>query len=216
MLHVVSVNVGRVAAFESGGRRFRSAILKAPVEGRRTLTRLGIEGDEQADRRFHGGPEKAVYLYGAEHYSFWEKALRRGPLPPGTLGENLTIGGFARGLEQELRVGDVLRIGEARVQLTTPRQPCWKLETRMGLPGFARAFLESGRIGTYARVLEEGSVGARDDVQVLDRSPRAATVADLIRALYFRDPVAAERLLADGGLDPRLRAKVEDAADFSG
>ena len=208
MPHVVAVNVARAQSFNVGGKRFRSAILKAPIEGRTVLRQTGLEGDEQADRRFHGGPEKAVYLYSSEHYAFWQRALRSAPLPPGTLGENLTIGGFERGLEAELHVGDVLRVGDARVQLTTPRQPCWKLETRMGLPGFAKSFLESGRIGMYARVVAEGLVGAGDPVDVVERAPGAATIAELIRALYFEDPGAAARVLADESLDPCTARRV--------
>jgi MOSC domain-containing protein YiiM len=196
--HVVSVNVSGVRSFtvpkegtkDGREKTFRSGILKAPVAGRVKLLRLGLEGDRQADRRVHGGPEKAVYLYGAEHLAFWEKALRS-PIPPGTLGENLTIGGFERGLEQELHAGDELRIGTARVQLTTPRQPCWKLEARMGLPGFIKAFAESGRIGVYARVLEEGEVGAGDEVTVVARAPDSPTLAEFIRA-RFRKSGASE------------------------
>lgn len=187
----------------------RSAILKAPVEGRVALRELGVAGDEQADRRFHGGPEKAVLLYALEHYAFWRGALKGVALPPGTFGENLTLEGFAD-LEAELRVGDVLRIGSgegaAVIRLTAPRQPCWKLEARMGLPGFARAYLESGRIGTYARVEQPGVIAAGDAVEVIARSPAAATLHDLNRALYFEDAAAAARVLADPALpEPLLR-----------
>jgi MOSC domain-containing protein YiiM len=208
MATLVSVNVGRAQAFTVGERKFRSAILKAPAEGRVMLGELGLEGDQQSDHRYHGGPMKAVYLYSAEHYAFWAHALKSDALPPGTLGENLTIGGLDGGLEQALHVGDVLQVGGARVQLTTPRQPCWKLETRMGLPGFAKAFLESGRIGMYARVVQEGEVAAGDDVSVFERAPKSATIADLIRALYFEDGAAAERVLADPRLAPELRRRL--------
>ena len=209
MAAVVAVNVAKAQTFTVGEKKIRSAILKAPVDGRVLLRTLGLEGDQQADRRYHGGPEKAVYLYSAEHYPFWQRALKSdASLPPGTFGENLTIGGFERGLEQELRVGDVLEIGGARVQLTTPRQPCWKLETRMGLAGFSKAFLESGRIGSYARVLEEGEVGAGDELRVVRRSPAAAPFADLIRALYFEDRDASTRVLADPALEEGMRARL--------
>lgn len=204
-----SVNAGSAQRHEIGGRSIVTAILKAPVAGRVMLRALGVEGDAQADRRFHGGIEKAVYLYGSEHYEFWRRALKGVELPPGTLGENLTIGGFERSLEDDLRVGDELSIGAARVRLTTPRQPCWKLETRMGLPGFAKAFLESGRIGMYARVVEEGEIGAGDRVAVARRSEGAASIRDLIRALHFRDDEAKRRVLAGEGLDPALRERIE-------
>lgn len=211
-LQLAAVNVGRARSFDAGGRKFRSAILKGAVAGRVALGVEGLAGDQQSDRRFHGGPDKAVYLYGAEHYAFWQRALRCDPWPPGTLGENLTVAGTAD-LEAELHVGDVLQIGSgadvATIELTTPRQPCWKLETRIGLAGFAKAFLESRRMGSYARVLAPGVIGAGDPVRVVARRPQAATLRDLIGALYLADRAAATRVLADPDLPPQLRRKAE-------
>jgi MOSC domain-containing protein YiiM len=210
---LASINVGRAQRFEGDGdgKAFRSAILKGPVSGRVALGEEGVEGDVQADRRYHGGPEKAVYLYALEHLAFWQKALRCDPLPPGTLGENLTIEGWSD-LEATLHVGDTLAIGDgeepATIQLTTPRQPCWKLERRMGLPGFAKAFLESRRIGSYARVVKPGPIGAGDPIRVIIRSPNSATLRDLIDAWHFRDSEARARVLADDALDEALRRRL--------
>jgi MOSC domain-containing protein YiiM len=212
--HVISVNVSPVRTFEVGERRVRSGILKAPVAGRTMARELGLDGDAQADHRFHGGPEKAVYLYGAEHYDFWrtrihgETLARLDGLPFGTLGENLTIAGLGD-FEASLHVGDVLQVGDATLELTSPRQPCWKLETRMGIPDFARAFLGSGRIGVYARVRREGLVGAGDPLTVVERAPDAVSLADLILALYFRDAKAKERALASASLPSGFRRRLE-------
>jgi MOSC domain-containing protein YiiM len=211
---VASVNVAAVQTFEVGGKKLRSAILKAPVAGRVMVRTLGVDGDQQADHRFHGGPEKALYLYGAEHYDFWrtrirgETLARLGGLPFGIFGENLTITGLGD-LEAQLHVGDVLRIGCAVVELTVPRQPCWKLETRFGIPEFARAFLGSGRIGSYASVRSEGLVGAGDEVAVVERRPDAIPLAELILALYFRDDAAKARALASTDLPAKLRRRIE-------
>lgn len=214
-LRLLAVNVGRARTHEVDGRKFRSAILKAPVEGGVAIGPDGVDGDRQADTRVHGGPNKAVYLYSAEHYAAWQRALKSVVLPPGTFGENLTLDGAAD-LERELHVGDVLRVGAgesaALLKLTTPRQPCWKLEARMGLKGFARAFLESRRMGSYARVVAPGRAAAGDPVEVVERSARAATLRDLIDALYFGDANARERVLADEALDESLRRKIERAA----
>ena len=214
-LRLESVNVARAKTFEVATavagetRKFRSAILKAPVAGPVMLRTLGLEGDQQSDRRYHGGPEKAVLLYDAAAYPFWREALKSEPLPPGTFGENLTLGGFATTLEQELHVGDTLRLGDtATIQLTTPRQPCWKLETRMGLPGFAKSYLESGRLGMYARVVEEGEVAAGAAVSVISRSPGAQPISDLIRALYFKDAAARKRVIGDDALEEGLRRRL--------
>jgi MOSC domain-containing protein YiiM len=214
VITVASVNVSAVRTFEVGGKRIRSAILKAPVAGRITARALGLDGDAQADHRFHGGPEKALYLYGAEHYDFWRGRIRGAALerlsklPFGSFGENLTIAGLGD-FEANLHVGDVLRVGDAVVELTDPRQPCWKLETRFGIEEFARAFLGSGRIGTYARVRTEGLVGAGDAVEVVERAADAIPLADLILALYFRDDAARARSLASTSLPARLRRRIE-------
>jgi MOSC domain-containing protein YiiM len=213
MATVASVNVSPVRTFEVGGRKVRSGIQKAPVAGRVMVRALGIDGDAQADHRFHGGVEKAVYLYGAEHYDFWRKRIRGEPLarlnglPFGIFGENLTIDGFGD-LESSLHVGDVLALGDAVVELTDPRQPCWKLETRFGIPDFARAFLGSGRIGVYARVRREGLVGAGDEVTVVERLAGSIPLADLVLALYFRDKAAQARALASASLPERLRKRI--------
>jgi len=215
---LASVNVSPIRTFEVGGRTIRSGILKAPVAGRVMVRALGVDGDAQADRRFHGGTEKAVYVYGAEHYDFWrsrirgETLARLGGLPFGTFGENLTIAGLDA-LESQLHVGDVLDVGDARIELTDPRQPCWKLETRLAIPDFTRAFLGSGRVGCYARVVREGLAGAGDEVRVAERAPDSIALADLILALYFRDAAAQARALASKSLPERLRKRVARAAD---
>lgn len=209
---LAAVNVGRAQTHEVGGRKLRTAILKTSVAGRVAIGSEGIEGDQQADRRYHGGPDKAVYLYAAEHLAFWQQALRCAALPPGTFGENLTLEGWDD-LEGTLHVGDVLQIGDgpdaAVIELTTPRQPCWKLEARMGIEGFAKAFLESGRMGSYARVTRPGTIAAGDAVTVIARREAAASLLDLQRAIYFGDRAAKARVLADTALDPALRRRVE-------
>ena len=106
-------------------------------------------------------------------------------------------------------MGDALKIGGAVVELTVPRQPCWKLETRFAIPEFARAFLGSGRIGSYARVRSEGLVGAGDEVAVVERHDRAIPLADLVLALYFRDEAAKARALASPSLPEKLRRRIE-------
>jgi len=211
---VASVNVSRVRTFAAGGKRIRSGILKQTVAGRVRLHSLGLDGDAQADHRFHGGVDKAVCLYGAAHYDFWRSRIRGATLaglmnlPFGTFGENLTLAG-PDDLESALHVGDVLRVGDAVIELTDPRQPCWKLETRLGIEGFARAFLGSGRLGCYARVRTEGVVGAGDDVRLVERAAGAISLADLILAVYLRDERAMTRALASASLPERLRRRIE-------
>src|SRR4249920_1171348 len=150
---LLSINVAEPGFLRLRGRDVRSGIFKRPVEGRVRIERLGVAGDMQADPTVHGGPEKAVYLYPAEHYDYWRGILERDDLSPGFFGENFTAEGVT---EDSVRVGDVFRVGSAAVQVTRPRSPCFKLGARVGTPRFVRTFLESGRLGYYLRVVEEG------------------------------------------------------------
>ena len=132
------------------------------------------EGDGQADPRYHGGPEKAVYLYPFEHYAYWAGVLSRQDLTPGAFGENLTTEGL---LEAETRIGDVFEIGSARLVVTNPRTPCAKLGAKFGSLGFVRVFASAGRPGMYLGVVQEGMVEAGDAIVRLATDARRPTVA---------------------------------------
>ena len=173
---VVSVNVGLPKDVAFGRRRMRTAILKHPANGAVPLRRLGFEGDGQADPRVHGGPDKAAYLYPFEHYAYWEEVLGRTDLSPGTFGENLTTEGL---LETDVRVGDVLGMGTARVAVTRPRTPCAKLGAKFGSMTFVRTFASAGRPGFYLRVLQEGMVEAGDAITRISTDPARPTVAEV-------------------------------------
>jgi MOSC domain-containing protein YiiM len=163
---LVSVQVGAIETFDYRGRKVRTGIFKRPVTGRVAVRTLGLEGDRQADPRFHGGPRKAVYLYPSEHYVFWREQLpAEMELPWGLFGENLTTEGFQ---EADLAAGMRLRIGSAVFEVTTPREPCFKLGSRLGDVRWIETFRESGRWGTYLAVVEEGEVGAGDPVMRID------------------------------------------------
>ncbi|HEY6052261.1 MAG TPA: MOSC domain-containing protein, partial [Thermoanaerobaculia bacterium] len=147
MPRLESVNIAVPATLRSRGREVPTGIFKEPATGRVSLDALGLAGDIQADKRYHGGPQQALYAYSAEHAAFWSETVPRpGGYPPGFFGENLTTSGL---LEQDVAVGDVYRIGSAVVQVTKPRVPCFKMGLRAGSAGFVRTFLASGRIGFY-------------------------------------------------------------------
>lgn len=176
-MRIVSLNVAKPRTVTREGRSVRTAIFKEPVAGRLRLGGLGLEGDGVADPRFHGGPDKAVYAYPAEHAAFWAPLL--GEVPgPGYFGENLTLEGLP---EDAVRIGTRLRIGTAVLEVAQPRSPCSKLAFRVGRPDFVRDFTRSLRCGYYLRVLEEGEVGAGDRVECLDPAEGAPTVRDLFR-----------------------------------
>jgi MOSC domain-containing protein YiiM len=174
---VLSVNVGLPTAVPYRGKTVWTGIFKAPVEGRVTLGELGFDGDKQADPSVHGGVEKAAYLYSADAYAWWAAALGHA-MPPAQFGENLTVTGMP---EDEVCVGDRLRVGEALVRVTGPREPCFKLGIRMGDHRFPARFLAAGRTGFYVAVLEEGTVGAGDAVERVAADPDGLSVAEVHR-----------------------------------
>lgn len=166
---VVSVNVGRKRPVERMGRLRETAIRKEPASGRLAVRGVNVEGDEQADRAVHGGPEQAVYAYAREDYEWWERELGQ-PLAPGTFGENLTTEGLDVSGAQ---VGERWRIGGLVLEVTKPRLPCWKLGQRMGDQRFVARFGDAGRFGAYLRIVAEGDVAAGDGVEV-DRTDASA------------------------------------------
>ena len=180
-MKLLSVNVSKPKTVRWQGRVIRTGICKEPVSGRVKVGRLNLEGDGQADLRVHGGEDKAVYAYPVEHYRSWEDELGRS-LPFGQFGENLTVEGLS---EDRVEIGDIYRIGTARLQISQPRTPCHKLGARMDSEEFPRRFLESGRSGFYLRVLGEGELGAGDSIRLESRETESLTILAVCRLLHF-------------------------------
>ena len=187
---VVSVNVGLPREVRWRDRAVSTAIFKQPVEGPITVRRLNLDGDRQADLSVHGGPEKAVYAYPAEHYAYWRHELPGMDPSWAQFGENLTTAGLSEDL---LRIGDRLRVGSAELVVTQPRTPCYKLGIRFGRADMVRRFLRSGRSGFYFAVVEEGTVQAGAPITIVQRASHGVTVADITR--LYRDDDADEDLL---------------------
>ena len=188
---LLSVNVGAVRQIELAGQARTTAIWKLPVSGRVAVRGVNLAGDDQADRRVHGGPDKAVYAYAREDYAWWERQLGR-TLDPGMFGENLTTEGIDL---TDALVGERWRVGSAVLQVTSPRVPCWKLGARMGDPRFPARFAAAGRPGAYLAILEQGALGAGDRIQVIHRPGHGVTVG-LVAASYHRDHRLAASILA--------------------
>lgn len=187
---VLSVSVGTAREFVYNGRPARSAIWKSPVAGRVAARGVNLEGDDQADRRAHGGPDKAIYAYAVEDARWWEEQIGR-PVARGELGENLMTEGID--VNQAL-VGERWEIGTTVLEVSEPRIPCWRLGVRMNDPLFPRHFVEAMRPGAYLRIVKEGSVGADDEIRVVERPGYGLTVRDVMR-IYARDRREAARLL---------------------
>lgn len=189
-MKLLSVNVAQpreVSYTDRRGREktTRTGIFKEPAPGRPMLRTLNLDGDAQADLNGHGGIYKAVYVYTVENYRYWANELGRTDFKAaGQFGENFTVEGMA---DDAIRIGDVFRVGDALVEVTQPRVPCFKLGVRMGIEGFHKQFAESCRVGFYLRVLEEGEVGAGDALVGVGEPAGPMTVREIMHLLYF-DP----------------------------
>ena len=202
---VLSVNVGRPRVFEFNGRAVKSAIWKSPVAGRVAARGVNLDGDDQADRKAHGGPDKAIYAYAVEDVRWWERELARS-LEHGQFGENLTTEGID---VNEAEVGERWQVGTALLEVSEPRVPCWRLAVRMNDKSFVRRFTEASRPGAYLRIVVEGLVGAGDEIRVVDRPRHGVTIRDVFR-IYSRDREDAERLLAVPALSDSWKAWAND------
>jgi MOSC domain-containing protein YiiM len=201
---VLSVNVGLPRDFEYNGRPARSAIWKSPVPGRVAARGVNLAGDDQADRRAHGGPDKAVYAYAVEDLRWWAQEIGR-PLQYAELGENVTIEGIA---VNDALVGERWAIGTTVLEVSEPRVPCWRLGVRMNDKLFPRRFTEALRPGAYLRIVVEGDVGAGDDIQVIERPDHDLTIRDVLR-IYAFDRQEAGRLLTIPGMSESWRRWAE-------
>jgi MOSC domain-containing protein YiiM len=210
-VRLVSVNVGRPR--EIGRLRNGEAVVSGIVKERVAaatlfLDVLNLEGDGQADLSVHGGPDKAVYAYPAEHVPRWNEELGTA-FGPGTFGENLTVEGLREG---EVRIGDVWAWGEARLQVTQPRSPCYKLAMVTGRPDIGKRMVRNGRTGWYLRVLAPGRVPTAGPIRVVERDGAGITVERAHRALLLGE-AGREELATLAGLEPMAASWREWAAE---
>jgi MOSC domain-containing protein YiiM len=192
---VIAVSTGRVkAAPATGGTLGWTAIDKRPSRASVRVVKLGLDGDEQADKANHGGYEQAVYAYAREDLDWWEEQLGR-ELRDGMFGENITTAGLDI---SGAAIGETWRLGTAVLQVTSPRVPCVTFAGWLGEDHWVRRFAQAGRPGAYLRVLSEGEVGPGDDVEVLDRPAVRVTVAESMLAFYGDADVMRRLLTVDG------------------
>jgi MOSC domain-containing protein YiiM len=189
-MKLISVNVGLPREITVGGKSVRTSIWKYPVQGRVHVSTLNLDGDQQSDLSVHGGVDKAVYLYPGEHYSYWRTQLPDIDLPLGAFGENFTTEGI---LEDEIRIGDRIRVGSAEFMVTQPRMPCYKLGIRFDRRDMVKRFLESKRTGFYLAVLREGEVESGDEIQFTEKQESGVTITDIV-SLYSTDSQNQELL----------------------
>jgi ferredoxin-NADP reductase/MOSC domain-containing protein YiiM len=208
MARLLSVNVGLPRDIEWKGRTVHTAIWKNPVHGRCRVGRLNLAGDGQGDRAGHGGEQRAVFVYQIESYRYWQEQLKRTDFVYGQFGENFTIEGQP---DDDVCIGDRYQIGSARFEVTQPRVTCYRVGIRMNEPRMPALLTSSGRPGFYFRVLQEGEVGAGDEILKVGEATERMTVAEINALLYSRNHPRErlERSLRIEALSPGWRASFE-------
>lgn len=205
----ISLFIGGIRPLPESGRP--TGIYKQPVDGSLALTNEGFVGDQQADRRVHGGPEKAVHLYPARHYT--KLAIRfpeaAGQLVPGSLGENISTPDLD---ESDVRIGDIWQLGSALLQVCQPRNPCWKIDERFGTEGMAAFIAENNLTGWYWRVLRSGQVAPGEHLDLEQASTGAFSLLAAMQLWQAHRPPLAEleKLAASPGIASQWKQKIED------
>ena len=208
MARLLSVNVGRPREIAWRGKAVYTSVWKEPVEGRRLVRRLNIDGDAQGDLAGHGGEHRAVFVYQMDSYRYWQRELNRDNFTLGQFGENFTVEGLA---DNEVSIGDRFRIGTALFEVTQPRVTCYRVGIRMDEPRMAALLVAHRRPGFYFRVLEEGEVGAGDEIVKVAEEPERLSVAAADALLYFPGPAKEEleRALRIAALSPGWKSSFE-------
>jgi len=212
---IVSLQAARPATYVHAGHAdgkastWTTAFFKTPAAGSIRVNSLGLDGDEQADKENHGGPDKAVLAYSAEHYAYWRQHLDLPDMPHGGFGENLTVAGVD---ETTVCIGDTWRAGVVVFQITQPRQPCWKMSRRWQIADLARQVIANGMSGWYLRVLAGGQLSPGTALELIARPHPKWTVARASDLFHHRkdDLAAAAELAALPELSAAWKASLEN------
>src|SRR5215471_15273592 len=208
MARLLSVNVGLPRDIEWRGRTVHTGIWKRPVDGRCRVGRLNLEGDGQGDLAGHGGEQRAVFVYQVESYGYWQDQLKRAGFVHGQFGENFTVDGLP---DDAVCIGDRYQIGSALFEVTQPRVTCYRVGIRMNEPRMPALLTSSGRTGFYFRVLQEGDVGALDEITRVVEAAERMTVSEINALLYSPNHPCdlLERALRIRALSPGWRTSFE-------
>lgn len=182
-MKVISTNIGKPTTFKWNGKEEQTGIFKYPVDEPLFLGETDVKKDTVIDRKHHAGEHKACYLFSADHYSYWKHLYPALKWDWGMFGENLTVLGMD---ESQMRIGDIYKIGTALVQVSQPREPCYKLGVRFDDQNILRQFIQHGYPGTYVRLLEEGKVSTDDEIQLVEQSENSLTVKQCFDIIMAR------------------------------
>lgn len=206
-MKLLSINIGKERQQQRKDHVETTGIYKMPADGPVEIKSLGIEGDAICDKKNHGGPDQALYIYGGADYAWWEQELGQ-KLDPGTFGDNLTISELE---SAAFNVGDYLHIGEVTLQVTSPRIPCGTFATRMGNPQWVKKFRAAERPGLYVRVIREGVIKAGDPVTLEKFTGETISIVEMYREYYVMDKTKESlRKHLNAPIDIRSRRDLEE------
>lgn len=207
-MKVISTNIAQPSTFIWNDKEITTGIYKKPTHTPIYLGKNEVIGDEVSDRKVHGGTYKACYLFSADQYPYWQNLYPHLEWNYGMLGENLTVKGLD---EKQLFIGDIYKLGNALVQITQPREPCFKFAYKFGSNSVLKQFIDHGFSGTYVRVLEEGDVNVNDTFQLVERQPNGVSVFQLFELLYAenKNKTHIEKLINNDALPQRLVKRLE-------
>ena len=205
-MKVLSVHVGSLKEMLRNGKKIQTGIFKQPTEGPIEVKRLGLEGDQQANKKLHGGIYKAICVYPSEHYDLWKEELGKPDLSFGDFGENLTTVGL---MEGDICLGDRLRIGSVEMVVTQPREPCITLNARLDTKDLSALIRKSGRSGFYCSVEREGTIEKGDSIEYVSRDENKVSVLDFNRIINGETEIADIIFRASkiDALPPRLKGQ---------
>ena len=205
-MKVLSVHVGSLQEMLRNGKKIQTGIFKQPTEGPIEVKQLGLEGDQQANKKLHGGVYKAICVYPSEHYDLWKEELGKPDLSFGDFGENLTTVGL---MESDIHLGDRLRIGSVEIVVTQPREPCITLNARLDTKDLSARIRKSGRSGFYCSVEREGTIENGDSIEYISRDENKVSVSDFNRIINGETEVADIIFRASkiDALPPRLKGQ---------
>lgn len=207
-MKIISTNIGKATTFLWNGREEQTGIFKYPTDEPLFLSKMDVLKDTVIDREHHAGINKACYLFASDHYPYWKGKYPELNWDWGMFGENLTVKGLD---ESEMRIGDIYKIGSVVVQVSQPREPCYKLGVRFGNAKILKEFIDYGYSGTYVRILEEGHVKNGDELSLLEKSENTLTVKECFHIILAKekDPILLQKAIDNPSLPEYKRDRLK-------
>lgn len=207
-MKIISTNIAKPTTFIWNGKEETTGIYKKPVDTPIFLGNEHVKDDEVSDRKHHGGEFKACYLFSADHYPYWESMYPNVEWTFGMLGENLTVKGLN---EKELHIGDIYKVGTALVQITQPREPCYKFAMKFNSNDVLKQFIKHGYPGTYVRVLEEGEVEIGDTFELVEKATGSISIFQFFELLFceYKNKAHIEAIMDNEAIPKKKREQLK-------